>query len=232
MNIDDLTRELELSLKTSHDPQIIITPNIDHMQRLSLSDNADFCAAYRAASFTLCDSRILKIAATIKGTPIKNVVPGSDLTAKLLNEPWVKEKKIHIVGPCESEFEQIKSKYQLKKTSHYCPPMGFINNKTEVEKCLNAIRAESPDILFLAVGSPRQEVLALKIKNQINSPMLILCIGASLDFLSGKASRAPKWVQKSNLEWLHRMLSEPRRLAPRYLNNIKWLAGYITGSIK
>jgi N-acetylglucosaminyldiphosphoundecaprenol N-acetyl-beta-D-mannosaminyltransferase len=69
----------------------------------------------------------------------------------------------------------------------------------------------------LAVGSPRQEILAAAIAATGRACGVGLCVGASLDFLSGALTRAPSWIQWAGLEWLHRLASDPRRLAWRYL---------------
>lgn len=71
--------------------------------------------------------------------------------------------------------------------------------------------------IFLAVGSPQQEVLAATIAATGRASGTGLCIGASLEFLAGAARRAPPWMQRSGLEWLYRLSHDPRRLARRYL---------------
>ncbi|CDF82552.1 WecB/TagA/CpsF family glycosyl transferase [Pseudomonas knackmussii B13] len=230
IGIDELLHRLKTSLANSTGTEIVVTPNIDHLQRLTLADNGAFKRAYQRASFTLCDSRVFRIAARLKGKRIINVVPGSDLTERLLNEHWVKQCKVCFIGPSDRDCENIRARYTLSHLSHYSPPMGFIENFCETQKCLDFIEKSAPSILFLAVGSPRQEILASMIKDTSQHSMIVLCIGASLDFLSGKTSRAPKWIQILHLEWMHRMLSEPMRLAPRYFKNAKWLISFIVGT--
>jgi exopolysaccharide biosynthesis WecB/TagA/CpsF family protein len=95
--------------------------------------------------------------------------------------------------------------------------MGFIASEHEVRKCVDfVVKAQAP-LIFLAVGMPQQEILAGHIADHPQARGVGLCIGASIDFLTGKQRRAPVWVQKAGLEWLHRLLSDPRRLASRYL---------------
>jgi exopolysaccharide biosynthesis WecB/TagA/CpsF family protein len=71
--------------------------------------------------------------------------------------------------------------------------------------------------VFLAVGSPRQERLAAAIKATGRASGIGLCIGASLEFIAGAQPRAPVWMRRGGLEWLHRLGRDPRRLARRYL---------------
>lgn len=111
--------------------------------------------------------------------------------------------------------------------------MGFIKRINEVEACVDFIINSNPDFVFLAVGSPSQEHLAFSLYQRINSvnpnsfSAQLFCIGASLDFLTGKTKRAPTWMQKAHLEWLHRALSQPRRLVPRYYRNLKYVLWFL-----
>ena len=82
---------------------------------------------------------------------------------------------------------------------------------------MDFVLANPARFTFLAVGSPRQEILAAAIQATGKATGTGLCIGASLDFLSGAAERAPIWMQHAGLEWLHRLAGNPGRLARRYL---------------
>jgi exopolysaccharide biosynthesis WecB/TagA/CpsF family protein len=95
--------------------------------------------------------------------------------------------------------------------------MAFIKSDLEVQKCVNFVIKTQAPLVFLAVGMPQQEILARHIADHPHARGVGLCIGASIDFLTGKQRRASVWVQKAGLEWLHRLLSDPRRLASRYL---------------
>ena len=95
--------------------------------------------------------------------------------------------------------------------------MGFIKSEYEIQKCIDFVVKTQAPLIFLAVGMPQQEILACRIADRPQARGVGLCIGASIDFLTGKQRRAPVWVQKAGLEWLHRLLSDPRRLASRYL---------------
>ena len=95
--------------------------------------------------------------------------------------------------------------------------MGFIRSQHEVQKCVEFVVKTQTPLIFLAVGMPQQEILASHIADHPQAGGVGLCIGASIDFLTGQQRRAPVWVQKAGLEWLYRLLSDPRRLASRYL---------------
>jgi exopolysaccharide biosynthesis WecB/TagA/CpsF family protein len=94
--------------------------------------------------------------------------------------------------------------------------MGFIDDPQEVERCIDFIERHPSPMTVFSVGSPRQEILACQIFERGAAKGIGLCVGASLLFLSGRVKRAPVWVQRLSLEWLHRLCTEPRRLAGRY----------------
>ena len=213
--------------------KIIVTPNIDHLQRLRNSDDPSFCKAYEISDYRLCDSRIVKKLSSFNEQNILNVVPGSDLTRELLKLDWVRRAKVTIIGTTEKQVEQLKKNFQLHNIEHFNPSMGFAKRNNEVEACVDFIINSNPDFVFLAVGSPSQEHLAFSLYQRINSfnpnsfAAQLFCIGASLDFLTGKTKRAPIWMQKAHLEWLYRALSQPRRLVPRYYRNLKYVLWFL-----
>ena len=213
--------------------KIIVTPNIDHLQRSRNLDDPSFCKAYEISDFRLCDSRIVQKLSTFNEQTILNVVPGSDLTRELLKLDWVKRARVTIIGTTDKQIVQLKKIFQLQNIEHFNPSMGFVKRINEVEACVDFIINSNPDFVFLAVGSPSQEHLAFSLYQRINNgnpnsfSAQLFCIGASLDFLTGKTKRAPTWMQKAHLEWLHRALSQPRRLVPRYYRNLKYVLWFL-----
>jgi UDP-N-acetyl-D-mannosaminuronic acid transferase (WecB/TagA/CpsF family) len=98
------------------------------------------------------------------------------------------------------------------------PPMGFIDDPSEVARCVEFIESCSPfRFCFLAVGAPQQELLARMLKARGKARGMAFCIGASINFLTGVERRAPPWMQRIGMEWLYRLVHDPGRLAKRYL---------------
>jgi len=95
--------------------------------------------------------------------------------------------------------------------------MGLRRKPDEVAKCANFIAENPARYVFICVGSPQQEMIAKAALERSDCKGLGLCVGASLDFIGGRTKRAPKWMQKTRMEWLFRLLSEPKRLWKRYL---------------
>jgi len=194
----------------------VVTPNVDHLIRYY--EDPTFRAQYRAADFILMDSRFAaRLVRLLKGVRLP-ICTGSDLTAQLLSGVVKPTDRIVMIGGGDAQAQQIAAKYSLTNLRHHNPPMGFIQDPAAVEECLQFIEAASPfRFCFLAVGSPQQETIAQALRARDTARGLALCIGASLNFITGQERRAPVWMQKMALEWLFRLLQNPRRLARRYL---------------
>jgi exopolysaccharide biosynthesis WecB/TagA/CpsF family protein len=193
----------------------VVTPNVHHIVRL-LEDPATMQPLYERAWRVFCDSRVLSRLAWLGGRRLP-VITGSDLTARLLTRAGAQRLTIALIGPTAASCDALESRYPGVKIVFHTPPMGFIKSELEVQKCVDFVVQVQAPLLFLALGMPQQEILAHHIADHPHARGVGLCIGASIDFLTGKQRRAPVWVQKAGFEWLHRLLSDPRRLASRYL---------------
>jgi len=193
----------------------VVTPNVHNMVQL-LENPTTLWPSYERAWRVFCDSRVLSRLARLNGIRLP-VVTGSDLTARIIARLGELRLKIAVVGPPAAAGAALESQYPGLDVLLHTPPMGFIASAQEVQKCVDfVVKAEAP-LTFLAVGMPQQMMLASRIANHPRARGVGLCIGASIDFLTGKQRRAPVWIQKAGFEWLHRLLSDPRRLASRYL---------------
>jgi len=193
----------------------VVTPNVHHMVRL-LEDPAAIRPLYVRAWRVYCDSRVLSCLAWFSGLRLP-VITGSDLTARLIARAGEQRLTIALIGPTALACAALGRRYPGLNIEYHTPPMGFINSEHEVAKCIGFVVKTQAPLIFLAIGMPQQEILAHRITDHPQARGIGLCIGASIDFLTGKQRRAPVWVQKAGFEWLHRLLSNPRRLAWRYL---------------
>jgi N-acetylglucosaminyldiphosphoundecaprenol N-acetyl-beta-D-mannosaminyltransferase len=118
-------------------------------------------------------------------------------------------------GVVEELSEQLVADYPgLQIAGHYSPPFGAVSEQEE-KQIIEHIRALKPDILWVGISSPRQELWMAEHIDKLDVPALI-GVGAAFDFLSGRKPQAPKWIQRSGLEWLYRFIKEPGRMWPRY----------------
>lgn len=194
----------------------VVTPNVDHMIRCH--EDAAFRSRYASADFALLDSRFAaRLLRLAKGLELP-VCTGSDLTEALFREVIAPDDRIVLIGGSFQQAAQIVARFGLRNVRHHNPPMGFIRDPAAVEDCLRLIEQASPfRFCFLAVGSPQQEMLAALLRQRGIARGLALCVGASLNFLTGGERRAPVWMQRLSLEWLYRLARDPRRLWVRYL---------------
>jgi len=193
----------------------VVTPNVQHMVRL-LENPAAVQPLYEDAWLVFCDSRVLSRMAWFSKLDLP-VVTGSDLTARLIECAGEQRLTIALIGPTDAARVALESRYPGLSVVVHTPPMGFIKLDHEVQKCVDFVVKTQAPLVFLAVGMPQQEMVARLVADHPQARGVGLCIGASIDFLIGKQHRAPVWVQKAGLEWLYRLLSDPRRLASRYL---------------
>ena len=193
-----------------------VTPNVDHLIRLD--ESAAFRELYAAADYILLDSRFLaRLMRVTRGLHLP-VCTGSDLVATLLREVVDADDPLVLIGGSDAQAHTLAALHGLSRLSHFNPPMGFIHDPAAVEDCLRFIEAHSPfRYCLLAVGAPQQEMLARMLKARGQARGLALCIGASINFLTGDERRAPHWMQQAGLEWSFRLMRDPRRLAGRYL---------------
>jgi exopolysaccharide biosynthesis WecB/TagA/CpsF family protein len=194
----------------------VVTPNVDHIIRLY--EDSSFRALYADATYTLLDSRFLSHLLHVIKRHRLPVCTGSDLTENIFGKVIKPDDALVFIGGTERQAKQLCERYNLRELYHYNPPMGFVRNPQMIEECLEFIERHSPfRFCFLAVGSPQQEVLAQQLKVRGIARGMALCIGASINFLTGDEHRAPQWMQRSGTEWLFRLVQAPRRMAKRYL---------------
>lgn len=212
-SIEEITCDILAEMRGGF--RYVVTPNVHHMVRL-LENPATLRPLYERAWRVFCDSRVLSRLARLKGRSLR-VVTGSDLTANLVARAAELRLTVALIGPAAADCAMLQSRYPGLNVEFHTPPMGFIKSPHEIQRCVDfAARVQAP-LTFIAVGMPQQEILAGHIADHSQTRGVGLCIGASIDFLTGKQRRAPVWLQKIGLEWLHRLLSDPRRLASRYL---------------
>ena len=193
----------------------VVTPNVHHMVRM-LEDPVTLRPLYEGAWRVFCDSRVLSRLARVSGLRLP-VITGSDLTADLIARAAKHGLTIAVIGPTDAACARLQDKYPGLRVVSHTPKMGFIRSELEIRKCVDfVVKAQAP-LVFLAVGRPQQEILASRIADHPQARGVGLCIGASIDFLTGAQRRAPVWVQKVGLEWFYRLLSDPQRFARRYL---------------
>lgn len=205
----------------------VVTPNADHVVRLDEHRGwAEMQAAYRDADLCLCDSRVMQLIARLLGVRL-TVTSGSDLVAQFLPDRLPAGSRIALIGGDAATREALARIVPGAELVQHCPPMGLLGNSPAMDQAAAFAVSAAADYVLIAVGSPQQEIIAHRIAAHPEARGTGLCIGASVDFLTGRTRRAPIWMRRIALEWLHRLLGNPRRLWRRYLVHcprIVWIA--------
>jgi exopolysaccharide biosynthesis WecB/TagA/CpsF family protein len=190
----------------------IVTPNADHFARLRRQP--ELRQIYESAWLRLLDSRVLSHAASLLRLPAPHVATGADITAALLDT--LKPQLITVIGLPPPLMEQLRARYPDQIFAHHAPPPNLLANDLAFRRARDFAVRTNARFTFIALGSPLQELLAYAIALQPGSTGIGLCVGAALEYCAG-IPRAPLWMQRCGLEWLHRLARNPRRLAIRYI---------------
>jgi N-acetylglucosaminyldiphosphoundecaprenol N-acetyl-beta-D-mannosaminyltransferase len=200
----------------THACRYIVTPNVDHA--VMFQHRADLRSAYADAALVLADGLPLVVASKLLRRPLPERVAGSDLVPKLLDAG--QPLRVFLLGAApgvaETAAENVRRQWRnTKVVGTLSPPIGFENDPAENGRILAAVAVASPDLLVVGFGAPKQELWVHNNHRELQAKVAI-CAGATIDFLAGYKQRSPVWMRRCGLEWLHRVATEPRRLAGRY----------------
>ena len=198
----------------------VVTPNVDHIVTLQQHDGLR--SAYQSASMVLADGFPLVVASRWLGKPLPERVAGSELIPALFDSLQYKTQRttLYLLGAMPGvairAARRIQSQWpHIDVVGTFSPPFGFENDDAECESILHRINEVRPDLLVVGLGAPKQEIWTQRYQAKL-ATKVVFCVGATIDFLAGEKPQAPIWMRRSGLEWLHRVASEPRRLAARY----------------
>lgn len=196
----------------------VVTPNVDHLVRLHYAGDPEVRAAYDEADLCLCDSRVIRGLAWIEGIRLKTV-PGSDLVEALIPAHMNGVRRVTLVGGGDDDAARLAKMLPAVAIAHHQPPMGMLHKPEAMQAAVQFVIDTPAELVLLAVGSPQQEIIAHRVALSGRGTGVALCIGAGIDFVTGTKQRAPRVLRLIGLEWLFRLLMEPRRLWRRYLIN-------------
>lgn len=197
----------------------IITANLDFMRRFDR--HPEMRDLYRSADIRVADGMPLVWASHLKGEPVPERVPGSGLLSLLAERASQRGRSLYLLGGAEgaaaAAAEKLQAQYPgLSITGWSSPWVSSPPKPAEVEGTLAALRAAPADIILVGLGSPKQEQLIAALRPHFPRAWM-MGVGISFSFIAGTIKRAPPILQKTGLEWVHRLAQEPRRLSRRYL---------------
>jgi N-acetylglucosaminyldiphosphoundecaprenol N-acetyl-beta-D-mannosaminyltransferase len=188
-------------------PSFIVAINPEKIMKAACDEN--LMKLLNSAAIQIPDGIGIVIASRIKGGKIKKRITGIDLMEKIIRRASQKSYRVFLLGAKPGTADEA-----AKILSHKYPGLriagvmdGYFKDDNEA---VSKITDAKPDILFVAMGSPKQEYWITKNMEKLKVP-LCMGIGGSLDVISGNVKRAPEFMRKSGLEWLYRLFKEPWR---------------------
>lgn len=211
----------------------LATINLDHL--VKLARDLPFRRVYAAQDLVVADGNPIVWLSRLAGRPV-SLVPGSDMViplARAARDNGVAVALVGSTGPAlQAAAEALCSHVPgLQIVARISPPMGFDPVGQEAGAILDRLSRDGARLCFVALGAPKQEAFAA-FGRQRQPGLGFASIGAGLDFLAGTQHRAPRWVRAIAMEWLWRLLGNPRRLAARYAACAVILPGHIFGALR
>jgi N-acetylglucosaminyldiphosphoundecaprenol N-acetyl-beta-D-mannosaminyltransferase len=228
LSMDEVMRVVEDQITEGGFHQVA-TANVDFLIQ-SIHDD-ELHEILCRCDLVLPDGMPLIWASRLMGSGLKERVTGADLVPRLAQLSAQRGYRVFLLGAEEESSARAAAWMETQYpgvciAGRYSPEFKPLE-QMDHQEILRRIEEARPDILLVAFGNPKQEKWLAMHRHALNVPLCV-GIGASLDFLSGKVSRAPKWMQASSLEWAYRLCQEPARLAKRYLGNAIGLLCFLT----
>lgn len=202
---------LLVQLVASNDPVVLGFLNAHGFN--TLLDIPSFFDSIKCMDVVLRDGIGLEILLRMQGKEAGKNMNGTDFIPALLER--YRGKRIAILATKDPYLSETKCILEKNLTVDVIVAEdGFHPDEYYLKK----LSGNPVDIILLGMGMPKQERVACKLKRELDYPVLIVCGGAIIDFLSGRFRRAPAWVRKIGMEWFYRFIHEPRRLFKRYIS--------------
>jgi N-acetylglucosaminyldiphosphoundecaprenol N-acetyl-beta-D-mannosaminyltransferase len=197
----------------------IVTPNVDYLRQIYA--DIDLQSLVSGADLVIADGMPLIWASRILRTPLAERVTGAQLIWSLSGAAADRDVPVFLMGGAAGVAERagaaLTNRYpHLKLAGTHCPQLGFEGDSQQMREIISRIEQTSPGVIFFALGFPKQERLMARLAVRFPDAWLVGC-GASLAMAAGDIRRPPKWIQTLGLEWLCRLVQEPRRLFSRYI---------------
>ncbi len=197
----------------------VITPNVDICRKTRRDASARNLVGH--ASLVLADGMPVIWAARLRGEPLPERVTGSSLIISLSAAAADHARSVYLLGgepgvPEQAATELSRRFAGLRIAGADAPPPGFDHGPAELDAVRARLVEAKPDIVFVGLGFPKQERVIAALVADLPTAWFVGC-GAAIPLAAGVVPRAPGWMQRAGLEWLFRLLREPRRLFRRYL---------------
>jgi N-acetylglucosaminyldiphosphoundecaprenol N-acetyl-beta-D-mannosaminyltransferase len=196
----------------------VVTANVDFVRRAAREPEVR--ALYEAATVRVADGAPVVWATQVLGRPVPERITGSSLIRPLAARASASGRSIFLLGgepgAAEGAARELRRTWPLLRIGVSCPSVSLPPTPGEIEQTVRELLAFSPDIVFAAFGSPKQELVIRELLPHLPRAWMV-GVGMGLSYAAGLRPRAPRWMRHAGIEWVHRLLAEPGRLAGRYL---------------
>lgn len=195
----------------------VVTPNVDHIVRSAALPS--IMVQYHQAWLCLCDSKPVQVMSRTVRRPLTHVT-GSDLTKAIFETVLAPGDAVTLVVAKSDIATKLALRYPDIRFTWHVPPFGLLGKPEALQAVVDFVVEHPARFTFVAIGSPQSEIIVGKARENDRAHGTALCVGASLEFITGDRLRAPAWMNRSGIEWLHRLATEPRRLWKRYVFSV------------
>jgi N-acetylglucosaminyldiphosphoundecaprenol N-acetyl-beta-D-mannosaminyltransferase len=207
----------------SRKPHYLATANVDFL--VQAREDVELRRILFDADLVLCDGTPLLWVSRLLGNPLPERVAGADVVPRLIQLAAEKKYRLFLLGATPDSVsraaENLRAAHPgLIIAGYYSPPFNKLI-EMDHEEIKQRLVAAKPDLLLVSLGCPKQEKWIAMHYRALGVPVSA-GVGATIDFLAGKVSRAPIWMRNSGLEWVYRLIQEPRRLFRRYIKDL-WI---------
>lgn len=189
--------------------------------------NAELRSAIQDARLRVPDGMWLVYASKLAGRGLHGTVTGRLLVPALAEVAAGKDLRVALFGAGAGVAQRVqevlvREHAQLRVVATVTPPTPFRIGSAADQEAVDAIRNANPDIVFVALGAPKQEIWMRRHTAELGGGVAV-GVGGAFDIMAGRFREAPRWMTRYGFEWLFRLAQEPRRLARRYLIDDPWI---------
>lgn len=232
VEIPDIIQYMEDCIVKNIHHNYIVVANADTI--IQSSRNLEMQEAVNASSLSIPDGFPLLVMQRLNGKPLKKRAYGPDLMKEFLKISEEKRYSHFFYGATKETLAALTKKLkvlfpEIRISGAYSPPFRPLTPE-EDKVIIEMINKAAPDVLWIGIGCPKQELWMCQHSKKLNIPVMA-GVGAAFDFLAGTKPQAPPWIRDNGFEWLFRLVTEPKRLWRRYLINYPLFVYYLLAGL-
>lgn len=203
----------------------VATVNLDFLVRAQR--HPDLRAVLDRTELNVADGMPVVWLSRLKGRPLPSRVAGADLAPRLVAEAAAHGAGVFLLGGehgvAEAAARRLRREHPgLRSVAWHEPPRARLD-EMDNERMVELVAESGAELLLVALGNPKQELWIDRYRRRLPAVAVAVGVGCMFDLWAARVQRAPAWMQRAGLEWLHRLLAEPRRLAGRHATGVAWL---------